>query len=144
MSTTLSRMSAAAAAGGIEAVMSCLPAMRRMMALVGMSSSSAMPIPISPAIRPVMNVSALKISPTLRLEAPMARRIPISFLRSSTLMCVMTPIMIDDTMSEIATNAMRTQLITLTILVTEAIIVPTISVYVTVFSSWPDSFICEL
>ena len=40
----------------------------------------------TPAMRPSMNVSALKTFATLPFEAPMARRMPISFLRSSTLM----------------------------------------------------------
>ena len=39
---------------------------------------------------------------------PIARRIPISFVRSSTLIYVMMPIMIEDTTKEIATKAIRT------------------------------------
>ena len=38
-----------------------------------------------PEQRPMMKVSALNTSETFRLEAPMARRMPISFRRSRTL-----------------------------------------------------------
>ena len=45
---------------------------------------------------------------TLRFEAPIARRMPISLVRSSTEMYVMMPIMIDDTTSDTDTNAIST------------------------------------
>ena len=57
-----------------------------MMIFVGMIRISVTPIPISPANAPMIKVSALNTWPTFRLDAPMARRIPISFRRSSTLM----------------------------------------------------------
>ena len=42
------------------------------------------------------------------LGAPMARRMPISRVRSCTEMRVMTPIMMEDTTREMATNAIST------------------------------------
>ena len=44
-----------------------------------------MAIPITPASRPMMKVSALKTAPTFPLLAPIARRIPISLRLSNTL-----------------------------------------------------------
>ena len=75
-----------------------------------------------------MNVSALKTSEMLRFEAPIARRMPISFWRSSTLMYVMTPIMTEDTTSEMEINAISTSRTTSMISVTEPISMPTASV----------------
>ena len=43
------------------------------------------PNPIAPAVKPIMKVSALKTRETSRFEAPIARRMPISLVRSSTL-----------------------------------------------------------
>jgi len=51
----------------------------------------------------------------------MARRMPISFVRSSTEIYVIMPIMIDETTSEIETNAIRTYEMALMIVVTELI-----------------------
>ena len=48
------------------------------------TKKSEMPTPIRPDNRPMMKVSALKTSETLCLEAPIARRIPISFVLSRT------------------------------------------------------------
>jgi len=53
--------------------------------LPGMSSSLLRPMPMRPEHRPMMKVSALNTSEMFRLEAPMARRMPISLRRSSTL-----------------------------------------------------------
>ena len=44
-----------------------------------------MTIPIRPANKPIINVSALNTCEILRFEAPIALKIPISFLRSNTL-----------------------------------------------------------
>jgi hypothetical protein len=79
-----------------------------MTALMGKVSSMEMPTPRSPAQRPTSSVSALKTCETLRFDAPRARRMPISFVRSSTEMCVMMPIMMQETTSDTATNAMST------------------------------------
>ena len=54
------------------------------MALTGMHTSATTPTPIRPAVRPSMMVSALNTREMSPLLAPMARRMPISFLRSST------------------------------------------------------------
>ena len=53
-------------------------------AFTGTSAIKTTRIAKTPEIRPSMNVSALKMLATLSLEAPMARRMPISFLRSKT------------------------------------------------------------
>ena len=55
-----------------------------------------------------MKVSALNTCVILRRDAPMARRIPISFLLSRTEMYVMIPIMIDETTRDTATKAIST------------------------------------
>ena len=59
---------------------------RSTQAFTGTDTISTTAIANTPAMRPSMKVSALKTFATLPLEAPIARRIPISFLRSSTLM----------------------------------------------------------
>ena len=74
-----------AALGGSTAVTLLVPAMEWMSMLPGISSSRHRPTPITPEHRPMMKVSALNTSETLCLDAPMARRIPISLRRSSTL-----------------------------------------------------------
>ena len=73
-----------------------------------MISNSVMPMPMAPEQKPSMSVSALNTREISRLLAPMARRMPISFVRSSTEIYVMMPIIMLDTMSEMATNAMST------------------------------------
>ena len=55
-------------------------------AFTGNETATTTAMASTPAMRPSMKVSALKTLAILRLEAPIARRIPISFLRSSTLM----------------------------------------------------------
>lgn len=76
--------------------------------LIGISAIIDTPIPSSPAQQPMMNVSALNTCEILRLEAPNALRMPISFVRSITEICVMIPIIMHETIREIATNAIRT------------------------------------
>ena len=97
-------------------------------AFAGKMSSCVMPIPITPEIRPSINVSALNTLAMSRLEAPIERRIPIYFLRSRTEMNVMMPIMMLETTSEIDTNAISIAEIMSTISVTELISAPTMSV----------------
>ena len=63
---------------------------------------------MSPDEKPMMTVSALNMTETSRLEAPMARRMPISRVRSWTEIRVMTPIMMEETTSEMATKATST------------------------------------
>ena len=52
--------------------------------LVGINSKSVTTIPIIPENNPAINVSALKIEDILRLEAPIALNIPISFVLYKT------------------------------------------------------------
>ena len=78
------------------------------MPLIGIKRSTVRTIPIIPASSPIINVSALNTCEIFLLEAPIALKIPISFLRSRTLIYVITPIIIDETTSDIATNAIRT------------------------------------
>ena len=85
VSRVASAMRISAAESGSEAVTSLEPEMEWMSMLPGMSSSRLRPTPMTPEHRPMMKVSALNTSETLRLEAPMARRMPISLRRSSTL-----------------------------------------------------------
>ena len=55
------------------------------MALAGMQANAVSPMPMTPAVKPTMMVSALNTRLMSPLLAPMERRMPISFLRSSTL-----------------------------------------------------------
>ena len=52
--------------------------------LMGRSNSSVKPMPIRPAPKPTIMVSALKTLAISFFDAPMERRIPISFVLSST------------------------------------------------------------
>ena len=82
-----------------------------------------MAIPSTPEINPSMAVSAVKMRRMSFFEAPIARKIPISFVRSRTEMYVMIAIIIDDTMSEMATKPTSTVVITPTIVVIEDMMV---------------------
>lgn len=53
-------------------------------AFIGMINSKVIPMPISPAVNPTMIVSALKTREISLLEAPILRKIPISFVLSNT------------------------------------------------------------
>ena len=55
-----------------------------MIIFIGMDSSSVTPMPIAPAAKPTISVSALNTREMSRLDAPIARSMPISFVRSST------------------------------------------------------------
>ena len=83
------------------------------------------PTPIIPDIKPIMNVSALNTLEISFFDAPIALNIPISFVLSNTEMYVIIPIIIDDTISEIATNAIRTYEMALIIVLTDDMISPT-------------------
>ena len=52
--------------------------------LIGILRSSVTPIPMTPAVKPIINVSALKTRETSFLLAPIALKIPISFVLSNT------------------------------------------------------------
>ena len=105
--STLKMMSIAAPSGGREAI-EAIPVSEFSMIFMGSRISSVMPIPIAPEISPIMKVSALKTLETSFFDAPIERRIPISFVRSRTEIYVIIPIIIEETTSEIATKAIRT------------------------------------
>lgn len=63
-------------------------------ALMGIFGNEDTPTPSKPAQMSTMNVSALNTCETLCLNAPNARRMPISFACSVTVMYVMMPIII--------------------------------------------------
>ena len=71
-------------------------------------SITVTPIPNNPATNPIINVSALNTLDMSFLEAPIALKIPISFVLSSTDIYVIIPIIIDETINDIATNAINT------------------------------------
>ena len=75
---------------------------------MGMQSRYVISTPSAPAAKPMRTVSAVNMLETFFFDAPMERRMPISFVRSCTEIRVMTPIIMDETMSETATNAMST------------------------------------
>ena len=102
------RIGRAAATIGNDALIVIVPAREWMIELMGISSSAVMPTPSRPEQSPMMKVSALKTCATLRFEAPMARKIPISLVRSRTEIYVMIPIMIEETMSDTEIKAIST------------------------------------
>ena len=59
------------------------------MRFIGMFSKSVIMIPRAPAIKPIVMASALNTCEISFFEAPIARRIPISFVLSRTEMYVM-------------------------------------------------------
>ena len=70
---------------GKIALTSSVPAIECMMALIGINKTKETMMPIAPAKKPMMIVSALKTAEILPLDAPIERKIPISLLRSRTL-----------------------------------------------------------
>ena len=85
VSRVASAMSTSAAGSGRVAVTEALSAMEWMSRLPGISKIRLSPTPMQPEHRPMIKVSALNTSEMFRLDAPMARRMPISLRRSSTL-----------------------------------------------------------
>ena len=75
---------------------------------IGNVNNTVIPIPIRPDINPTIKVSALNTLEISFLDAPMALNIPISFVLSNTEIYVIIPIIIDDTIKDIATNAINT------------------------------------
>ena len=75
---------------------------------IGNVNNTVIPIPSIPDISPTINVSALNTLDMSFFDAPIALNIPISFVLSSTDIYVIIPIIIDDTINEIATNAIST------------------------------------
>ena len=84
------------------------PANCLMAIFAGMHINNVTPIPISPAVNPIISVSALNTLDMSFFDAPIALSIPISFTLSSTDMYVIIPIIIDDTISDTLTNAIST------------------------------------
>ena len=76
--------------------------------LIGISNNKVTPIPIKPDNNPTINVSALNIEDIFFLDAPIALKIPISFVLSNTEIYVIIPIIIEDTIKEILTKAINT------------------------------------
>ncbi len=107
VSTTLIIISITAPPIGREH-MFLTPATAFIMALIGIFKMIVAKIPIMPDAKPMIKVSALNTRETSFFEAPIARRIPISLVRSKTEIYVIIPIIIDETMSEIDTNPIRT------------------------------------
>ena len=77
-------------------------------AFVGISRSSVVRIPNIPENNPTINVSALNIEEIFFFEAPIALSIPISLVLSRTDMYVIIPIIMEDTINDILTNAINT------------------------------------
>ena len=77
-------------------------------ALAGIHNSSVTTIPSAPETKPSISVYALNILETSFLEAPILLNTPISLVLSSTEMYVIIPIIIEETISDIATNAINT------------------------------------
>ena len=73
--------------------------------LIGTDKSIVTTTPTVPEINPINPASAIKILVISFLRAPIARRIPISFVLSTTDTYVSIPIIIDDTINEIPANA---------------------------------------
>ena len=78
------------------------------MLFIGINNNNETAIPSNPANNPTINVSALNIEEIFFLEAPIALSTPISFVLSNTEMYVIIPIIIEDTINEILTNAINT------------------------------------
>lgn len=114
--------STTAATGGSAADMPDIPERARIIAFIGIVRSTVTRIPITPAVNPRITASALNTREISRFDAPIERRIPISFVRSSTEMYVIIPIIIEDTTSDIATNAISTYDIAFIMVVTDDII----------------------
>ena len=77
-------------------------------AFKGMQNRYVNRTPIRPDAKPMITVSTLNMPATSRLDAPTARKIPISLVRSCTEIKVITPIMMEETIREMETNAINT------------------------------------
>ena len=97
-----------AASIGKIALRFAIPVSKFNMRFIGMHKRYVITMPSNPEANPTITVSALNRPDTSRFEAPIARKIPISLVRSCTEIRVITPIIIDDTTNDIATNAIST------------------------------------
>ena len=93
---------------GGSATFTATPVIVYIKLFIGNVNNIVIPIPNSPAINPTINVSALNTLEISFLDAPIALNIPISFVLSSTDIYVIIPIIIDETINDIATNAINT------------------------------------
>ena len=75
---------------------------------IGIHKRYVIRTPNKPEVNPIITVSALNILETSCLDAPIARRIPISLVRSCTEIRVITPIIMEETTKEIETKAIKT------------------------------------
>ena len=105
---TLNIISTIAAGIGSTAVISGFPVTACITALIGIINNSETPIPIIPANNPTINVSALNIDEIFLFDAPIALKTPISFVLSNTDIYVIIPIIIEETINEMLTNAIKT------------------------------------
>ena len=84
VSAMLMRISKIAPSTGRMALRVGRPVRWCTMRLMGINRISVHRMPITPAVKPSMSVSALNTREMSCLLAPMERRMPISFVRSST------------------------------------------------------------
>ena len=84
------------------------PAIACIIRFIGIFNNNVIPIPSNPATKPIIKVSALNTLEISFLEAPIALKIPISFVLSSTDIYVIIPIMMLETTNDIDTNAIST------------------------------------
>ena len=92
--------------------------------LIGIISKIEIKIPNTPLVKPIIKLSAVKTRLTSRFDAPTLRNTPISFVRSITEIYVIIPIIIELTINETLTKAIKTYVIESIIVETELIIMP--------------------
>ena len=90
--------------------------------LAGIHSILAIIIPSTPENKPIINVSALKTRVISFFLAPSDLKIPISFVLSRTLIYIIIPIIIDETIRDIAEKAIKTMVIASIILPDKVVI----------------------
>ena len=108
VSSILISTSMAATYIGSLALRFSIPVTECSIALIGIHRMYVTITPSIPDVNPMITVSALNMLETFLFEAPIARRIPISFVLSCTDIRVITPIMIDETIRDTATKAIST------------------------------------
>ena len=79
VSTTLISTRNTAPSTGRDELIAMIPVRSWTMMLMGIFSKTVTRMPMSPAASPTMKVSALKTREMSRFDAPMARRIPVSY-----------------------------------------------------------------
>ena len=84
------------------------PANFSIIIFIGIFNNNVIPIPSNPATKPTIKVSALNTLEISFLDAPIALKIPISFVLSSTDIYVIIPIIMLETIKDIDTKAIRT------------------------------------